>query len=909
LVTGEFSPRDSALQAAASGTAARFGHIYGIKEAPIYATGNWPDFRKDSECLPMGRPVNNIKIYIVDKALNLQPVGVTGRLFLGKNGLTYGYLNNPGLTAEKFISPSPITHHPSPLYKTGDLARWLADGSIEFLGKEDRQVKIRGTRLQLEKIEIQLLKYKNIKEALLTSYEDELGRNHLCAYITGTGALEELPGKAELRDYLSTLLPLYMIPSYYMYIETIPLTPGGQIDTSALPAPDIQTEMEYTAPRDELERKLVGIWAEILRIDPCTIGIDSNYFQLGGHSFNATIVISRVQKEMNAALSLVELFKSPSIRGISQYIRRRETYRYPAILPAEEKEYYRLSSAQERLYVVDQVVNDIHTTYNIPYALSVEGELDRQRFESAFAALIQGHESLRTSFHMIDGDPGQIIHDEVEFQIQYDEAHPTHTLQEMINHFIRPFDLSRPPLLRVDLIKLEKGKSLLVFDMHHIVTDGVSMRMIIQDFVQVYKGEEPPRLSIQYKDFARWQFQFLETERMNQQQDYWLRQFQGQLPVLSLPTDYTRSAVQSFKGDQVFFSINMELTAKLRDILVETNTTLYIMLLALYNILLSRISGQEDIVVGIASSGRTHPDIDNVVGVFINTLAIRNQPKGDKTSRAFLQEVKENAVNAYENQDYPFEKLVDKLTIPRDFSRNPLVDVLFVSENVDAPELRVEGVTFSPYEFVNPVSHVDMILLIIEEREEIRMMLDYSTALFKRSTAENFIRCYLEVLRQTVENLDLPVGMYDIPFNMEGKIGDKSGLPEPQLKKAAEYVAPQSEIEITIASVWKEILNRDKVGINDIFFEVGGNSLGLLKMKNRLKEILGKEIPDIKFLEYPTIGSFSDYLQREIVNMDSDAKGENRVPEEEDLVMEEEDLERSKLKLKRRILEEEDSFA
>ena len=907
----------------------------------------------DSEFIPRGRPLSNIKVYIVDRGLNLQPVGAAGRLCLGENGLARGYLNNPELTSDKFKiindklkikngsgalgansnacgdflatedtentekrvpslllikkparrAPSlTLTTNTNTLYKTGDLARWSADGHIEFLGKEDRQVKIKGTRVPVEKIESRLLKYKNLKDVLVTSYGDELGRNHLCAYITGTGSLEEIPDKAELRDYLTALLPLYMIPSSYIAMETMPLTPAGEIDLDALPAPDLQLEMEFIAPRDEVERKLAAIWAEILRIDPAAIGIDSNYFQLGGHSFNATTVISRVQKELQADLSLVELFKSPSIRGISQYIRRSGSYRCPAILSREEREYYRLSPAQERLYVVDQVVRHIHTTYNIPYAMLVEGQLDRQRFEGAFAALIERHESIRTSFHMIKGEPGQKIHEEVEFRIRYDEVPPGHSLQEMIERFIRPFDLSRAPLLRVGLIGLEKGKQLMVLDMHHIITDGVSMRIIIQDFIRLYKGEEPPRLRVQYKNFARWQRRFLESTRMKEQEQYWLNRFQGRLPVLNLPTDFPRPTVQDFKGDQAFFSIDRELTGKLKAVLASTDTTLYILLLALYNLLLSRISGQEDLAVGIASSGRTHPDIDQVVGVFINTLAIRTQPGRDKTFKAFLSEVKENAVTAYENQDYPFEKLVDQLAIPRDFSRNPLLDVLFVSENVDAPELSVEGVTFSPYEFVNPVSHVDMILLIIHEGEEIRMMLEYSTTLFKRSTAENFIRCYLEVVRQAAENLDLAVGMFDIPFSPEGKIGVWNGLPEAPTKKAAEYAAPQSEIELTIAAVWQEILNRDKVGINDIFFEVGGNSLGLLKVKNRLKEILGHEIPDIKFLEYPTIGTFSDYLQREFLNPGSDFK-------EEDPDLEEEDLERGKLKLRSRLLEEEGPLA
>jgi len=283
------------------------------------------------------------------------------------------------------------------------------------------------------------------------------------------------------------------------------------------------------------------------------------------------------------------------------------------------------------------------------------------------------------------------------------------------------------------------------------------MRIMIQEFVELYEGKELPRVSLQYKDFVEWQRDAFKTRKMKEQEAYWTERFHGELPVLNLPTDYPRPAAPDFEGAQVFFSIDRELTGKIKKILSGTTTTLYILLLSVYNILLSKYSGQEDIVVGIISSGRTHPDTENILGVFINTLAIRSFPVGVKTFGEFLQEVKQDALDAYENQDYPFEKLVDKLNISGTFNRNPLVDVLLVSENVDAPELSIEGVTFSHYDFVHRISHVDMILYLLEEKEEIKMMLEYSTALFKPSTAESFTRRYIEVLKQVVENREMTI--------------------------------------------------------------------------------------------------------------------------------------------------------
>jgi len=742
----------------------RLIHVYGPTESTVYATYYHIDRIEDTlGTIPIGSPIGNTQVYIVDKYDNLCPVGVQGEMCISGDGLAEGYLNRPELTEEKFVK-NPFEPGKR-MYKTGDLARWLPDGNIEFLGRIDHQVKIRGFRIELGEIENSLCKHKAVKEAVVIAKEERDGSKYLCSYVVGDRQLKV----AELREYLSKELPDYMIPSYFMQLEAMPFTPNGKIDRKALPEPGgkIDSGVEYEAPRNEVEVKLVKIWEEVLKVEK--IGANDNFFELGGHSLRATSVAAKIHKELNAEVSLREIFKTPTIRGLSEYIKGLEKNIYASIQPIEEPEvypagYYQASSAQKRLYALQQFEEN-NTSYNMTGVILVEGKLDTSRLEGTFNSLLQRHESLRTSFELAGEEIVQQVHKEVKFKIRYEEAKSDNPLSgdnelsakeigETVREFVKAFDLSKAPLLRVGLIRVQEEKYILMYDMHHIISDGTSMGILIEEFAKLYEGKELPELRIQYKDYAAWQNEMVKSEVMKKQEEYWLKTFEEGIPVLNLPTDYPRPAVQSFEGNCIQFELDEEITRALKRMTKETGTTMYMILLAVFNILLSKYSGQEDIVVGSPIAGRPHADLENIMGMFVNTLAIRNQPKGTKTFRAFLEEVKINALKAYENQDYQFEELVEKLDVKRDMSRNPLFDVMFAMQNTEMGEIAIEGLRFKKYGRESKISKFDITLDAVETGERIGLSIEYCSRLFNKETIERMTGHLKNIISRVTENPD-----------------------------------------------------------------------------------------------------------------------------------------------------------
>jgi fengycin family lipopeptide synthetase D/gramicidin S synthase 2/tyrocidine synthetase-3 len=628
----------------------------------------------------------------------------------------------------------------------------------------DQQVKIRGFRIELGEIESRLLTYEPVKEAVVIDRKDQSGDKYLCAYIVTLDvdpdakgmAFEKMPKpvSTELKEYLSRTLPDYMIPPHFVLMDHIPLTNSGKVDRNALPEPKIESYVEYAAPRSDTEKKLTEIWAEVLEIDKNDISIDANFFDLGGHSLKATIMVSKIKKILNAAISLVNVFETLTIREMAKYILPGDKDRFLPVEPAEEREFYALTPMQNQFFILNQL-QTIKTAYNLPSVLTVEGKLDRKRLKHAFLKLIHRHAALRTSFIVAGGQPVQRIHRDVDFDLEYDTPAESQSEVEFIKRFIRPFDLSRAPLLRVGLLEIEEEKHVLMFDMHHIISDGTSLGILVRDIVTFYEGKEPPPLPLQYRDFAQWLYSPEGQDAIAAQEAYWLGLFKGPLPVLNMYTDYPRPPVQSFAGDTILFSIGNELTPKIRRLMAETGTTLFMVLLAALNVLLSGYSGQEDIVVGAPIAGRVNADFENIIALFINALPIRNYPRKDKVFRQFLSEVKENTIKAYENQGYPFETLLEKLNVEKDLGRNPLFDVELVILNMEIPTLETKGLTFSPYEHKLDVTQVDIDIYVLEYEEEIRVNLMYCTELFKKETMEGFIAFFKEILSTAADNKEV----------------------------------------------------------------------------------------------------------------------------------------------------------
>ncbi|MCX7923871.1 MAG: amino acid adenylation domain-containing protein [Clostridia bacterium] len=703
-----------------------------------------------AKTIPIGKPVYNTRIYILDKYLNPVPQGVTGELCIGGVGVARAYYNDSVLTAQKFVGTSRLPDER--IYKTGDLARWMPDGNIEFLGRMDYQVKIRGYRIELEEIEAALLKIEVIKEALVIDREDRSEGKYLCAYVVADGDLNV----SSLKEFLSGVLPSYMIPSKIVQLEKMPLTPNGKIDRKALPQPiiGVDTGIRHVEPRNETEQKLTEIWKEILQLE--RISIEDNFFELGGHSLKGVTLTFKIQKELDTEVSLTEVFNHPTVKELAEYIQSTGRSGYSPIKSAEKSEYYPLSSAQRRLFAIEQL-EGIGTTYNIPTVMLIEGNIKRIRIEDTFKTLVKRHEAFRTSFGYKGGDVVQVISRNVDLTVEYAESDESNA-QEIIKGFIRPFDLSIAPLFRVGLIQLSQDRHLLLVDMHHIISDGTSVAILMREFMDLYQGGNDGELRIQYKDFTVWQREMLQSEAVKKQEAYWMNVFSDGIPVLNMPTDYQRPSIQSFEGDSFEFELSEELSVKLKNFALESATTLYMVLLAAYNVLLYKYSGQEDIVVGSPIAGRKHPDLQNIIGMFVNTLPMRNYPSSHKTFKQFLEEVKENSLLAYENQDYQFEELVEKLGIKRDMSRNPLFDTMMADQNMNIPEIRIEGLTLSPYRIENKISRFDFILYTFESENLIRFYVEYCTRLYKNQTIKRFADSYIRILETVVNDKNIRLG-------------------------------------------------------------------------------------------------------------------------------------------------------
>ncbi|MFC2145875.1 amino acid adenylation domain-containing protein [Acidobacteriota bacterium] len=702
--------------------------------------------------IPYGKPTQNARYYILDQFLNPCTVGVPGDLYIGGECLAAGYINDPVLTAHKFV-PNPYETREI-IYRTGDQARWYADGNMEFLGRQDNQVKIRGFRIELGEIESQLLKHKDIKEAVVLARAGKTkakGDQYLCAYYVSDQTLTT----AQLTRHLSEALPEYMIPPYFVRLEQMPVTANGKLDRKALPEPASGAgDDEFIAPRDELQKKLAAIWSEVLGIQVDKIGIDSNFFELGGHSLNATVMVPRIHKELNVRLPLSEIFITPTLLGQAEYIKNTQEALFTSILPVEKKEYYPLSAAQKRMFLLNRLKGD-ETSDNTPFVIQVQGKLQQNRLKEMIDRLIRRHESLRTSFELLEDTPIQRIHDHAQLEIARADLSNTpgdHSLEVdyIIQDFIRPFNLEKAPLFRAGLVKLPGETHVLMFDMHHIINDDISREIFIKESLNIYEGVELTPLKVQYKDFASWQNIQLQSGAIKQQDDFWLEMFSGEIPPLNLPTDNPRPEVQSFVGESMEFMFPREITQKIKKIMEEYDVTLFMVLLAVYNILLSKYSGQQDIIVGSPAAGRPHTDLENLIGMFANTLALRNHPTGEKTFIEFLEEVRTNSFRAFENQDYQFEDLVNKLGIKPDPSRNPLFDTMFtvvLEANVygEGSVREVKDLVFKPYGFAEKVTQFDIIIHASDLGEFISLYLRYSTVLFKKETIGNLLGHFQEI--------------------------------------------------------------------------------------------------------------------------------------------------------------------
>jgi amino acid adenylation domain-containing protein len=711
----------------------------------------------------IGRPINNTQLYILDRHLQPVPVGVSGELHIGGDGLARGYLNRPELTAEKFI-PNPFSDKPgSRLYKTGDLARYLPDGNIEFLGRIDHQVKIRGFRIELGEIEAVLSQHPGVQEAVVTVREDLPGDKRLVAYFV---VRQVTVSSRELRDFLRRQLPEYMVPAAFMRLDALPLTPNGKIDRRALPAPEFHPELElsFVAPRTPFEELLASIWSAVLNIEQ--IGADDNFFELGGHSLLATQVISRVNDTWSIELPLRNLFEASTIAALAKRIEdaikcEQHTQTLP-LLPTSRSTRIPLSFAQQRLWFLDQLYTD-SAFYNIPIALCLSGQLNIAALEASLNEIICRHEILRTNLKTVEGQPVQIISPTLNLNLQrIDLLHLAQNaqnpeVQQLISQFAeRPFSLEQEPLIRTALLELSETEHVFVFLVHHIVFDGWSVGILVRELEKLYTAfcaDEPQTLAelpIQYADFASWQQQWLQGAVKESQLSYWKKQLENSSVLIELPTDRPRPTTQTFRGASQSFTISPELSEALASLSRRSGTTLFMTLLAAFQTLLYRYTGQDDVCVGTPIANRNHPQIEELIGFFVNTLVLRSDLSGNPSFEQLLSQVREVALDAYAHQDLPFEDLVEALQPTRSLSHTPLFQVMFALQNAPASSWHLPDLTVHELTVDMKTAKFDLTLSMERTSYGLIGMLEYNTDLFDDKTIARMIGHFQTLLESIV---------------------------------------------------------------------------------------------------------------------------------------------------------------
>ncbi|MBL4703209.1 MAG: amino acid adenylation domain-containing protein, partial [Flavobacteriales bacterium] len=639
----------------------------------------------------IGKPISNSKLYILDDQMELVARGVIGELYIGGENLALGYLNHSDLTAEKFID------HPFEsgklLYKTGDLGKWLSDGNITFVGRADDQVKIRGYRVELGEIEHLLSKHPEVEESVVLVKENDQGEPELVAYLTSATEQNTLA----LRSYLKTHLPDYMLPGYFVQLAAFPLTSNGKVDKNSLPSPEglgLQSGVAYVGARNEREHQLVTIWESVLQRDE--IGVKDDFFELGGHSLKALRLINEYQRTFEVKLSINDLFVNTTLESHGELLSSSIKTGFIEIEPQEKQDSYPISDAQRRLWVLSQF-EEGSRAYNMPGNILLNEAINVDYFIQAINATIDRHEVLRTTFRK-DATGAEVrqwisSREELGFTIDYKDYRAQENKQELVSTYIREdsyqlFDLEKGPLLRAALLQVSDQEYIFYYNMHHIISDGWSMEVLSKDvfaYYEAYIANETPALKdlrIHYKDYSAWQLEQLDNENFKEHKDFWLDHLSGELPVLDLPSTQPRPRVKTHNGHRLIAHLDSDLVASLRRHSEQNGGSLFMGLLASWNVLLYHYTAQEDIIIGTPVAGRDHIDLQDQFGFYLNTLALRNKVNPEESFTDFYNRVKENTLQSYDHQTYPFDRLVDELDLQRDPSRSAVFDVMLILQNV-----------------------------------------------------------------------------------------------------------------------------------------------------------------------------------------------------------------------------------
>ncbi|MGK5092267.1 amino acid adenylation domain-containing protein, partial [Deltaproteobacteria bacterium TL4] len=775
-----------------------FINAYGPTETTIWST--MAKVEKGHEKPPVGVPIANTQIYILDSKTRPTPIGVFGELYIGGEGVARGYLNRPELNAERFIQ-DPFSKDPEArIYRTGDLARWLADGNLDFLGRVDHQVKLRGFRIELGEIESVLRQHPLMRQAVAVVRPDRSGQGQLVVYLVTSFPVEN----ATLQNFMSAKLPEYMVPSLFVFLDAMPTLSNGKINRKALPEPNFDGKQEsYIAPSTPTEELLVKIWKEVLGSE--RLGVTDNFFEHGGHSLKGVQVVSRMNSVFGGNWNIRTLFDQPTIASLAKLVDQQQTG--PAALPplvpvSREQERISLAPAQQRLWFLEQL-DEPGALYNIPGAVSLKGPLKLKPLESAINEIVRRQESLRTVFITDElGHPYQKIlkHQLYNLEVVDLSALPQHVQDAQLQYHLqaesqKPFVLDQAPLFRAVLFCLEQGeekaKQVLFLNMHHIISDAWSIDVFLKELSALYTafvhGEASPlpELKIQYADFSQWQRQWLKGDLLKQQLEYWQRQLAHYPGLLELPTDRPRPAAQSFKGSVETLLLSAELTQALNALSRQVDASLFTTLLTAWTLLMARYSRQEALVIGVPVTYRQHRDLEPLIGFFVNMLPLGVELSPSDSFFKLLNQVKQRLLSAYEHQDLPFEQLVEHLNVERTLSHSPLFQVVFtlqyaVEKYIQLADLQAERVAVPIKQ-----SKFDLVVLVEEKEDTLEALVEYSTALFDAETIQRMLGHYQELLESILRGIEQPVSQLSILPKAElQKVYGKGMTPEVNFPKS-----------------------------------------------------------------------------------------------------------------------------
>ena len=716
---------------------------YGPTETTICAT--FFPYQKSNDkfnIVPIGKPVNNNSIFILSRCKTIQPVNAIGEIYVCGDNVSKGYLNNPEKTEQYFSSH--LLGLNKPAYRTGDMGYWNKDGIITFLGRDDGQIKFRGHRIELGEISNTIKNIDGIENAF-TIVKPVNGINSICSYIVSKNKNESY-----IKEYLRSKLPYYMLPSYIVFVDQLPVTLNGKVNKKALPEIMVKASLVNEHPFTKTQKLLCEIWENILNMDE--IGIDSDFFEIGADSLCSIRLATDIYNTFNIKITVKDIFELKTIRNIAEFIDKKADIQPAEVInKAPSADSYPLSSAQKRIFLSSSMSEESTILYNTPGAVLFNSQPDKNKLASCFEKLVERHEAFRTYFVSENGNFVQKIVPHIHFEIEI-EKNKEENLNLIYHNFVKPFDLSCPPLLRCKLVEFDNGKSALLLDMHHIISDGASLEIIVKELCALYNDKTLPQLDYTYKDFAVWEQEQIANRKLYLSKKFWVKQFKDNIPVLNMPTNFPRPTTQSFRGEKIHSKIDNKLTYEIYELSKKLNVTPYMLLLATYYVLLSKYTGQDDIVVGSPTIGRNQKEFENIVGMFVNSLPLRSSIDFESSFISFAKHIKELCLKAFEYQNYPFDLLVSHLKLKRDSSRNPIFDTMFVYQNEGNIPITLGDINSTYCNLDTKISKFDFTLEIIPSETNFNLSLEYCTDLYTHEFMDEFAKHYIQLLRNVVKN-------------------------------------------------------------------------------------------------------------------------------------------------------------